>query len=315
MVKKRIIPGVFVNADSIPEAHYRAVCEVCEKGIDIRTEYDRRDKSGKFIDPPSKDAKGLIVISNPFNQPRYPVISFCERGKYIAEILGAKDHLVLPYEELKEKAGKESLGTEWPYSYHQRLASFPLPDGRIVNQFESMIEILARDGISRRAVATTRLPEIDTKLKEDIPCLGEIQLRVTECEGEKYLHMDTKWRSRDLFRAWPDNVIALTFLQQVLAEKLSEKTGERINVGSYSDYSSSLHIYGQSFTENGVDKYVSVGEDKVVAKAMDSRTAGERLVIPELKDLLNEDTWKFGEPQKELIKKIIEKIKSGEWLA
>ena len=36
-------------------------------------------------------------------------LSYCERGKYIAEFLGAKDHLVVPYLELlsRVREGKE----------------------------------------------------------------------------------------------------------------------------------------------------------------------------------------------------------------
>ena len=64
-----------------------------------------------------------------------------------------------------------------------------------------MLERLVRDPFTRRAVADTPVPQIDNFLKEDIPCLREVQLRCSEIEGQLYLNMDTKWRSRDLFKA------------------------------------------------------------------------------------------------------------------
>src|SRR5512146_1484447 len=97
------IPALHVVADSIPLAHHRATRAVLKQGMQIRTQYDRKNSAGEFIDPPSYDASALIHITDPFNQPRYPMISFCERGKYIAEIMGAKDHLVVPVERLSRE--------------------------------------------------------------------------------------------------------------------------------------------------------------------------------------------------------------------
>ncbi len=94
------LPVYHVEAGSIPEAYYGALKAVHFGGHTLRTQYDRRDSDGNFIDPPGKDARVTIRIRDPFAQPRYPALSYCERGKYIAEFLGAKDHLVVPYREL-----------------------------------------------------------------------------------------------------------------------------------------------------------------------------------------------------------------------
>src|SRR5512141_2163230 len=94
------LPAFLVEARSIPEAYYGALKAVHFGGRTLRTQYDRRDADGRFIDPPGKDAKVTILIREPFAQPRFPALSYCERGKYIAEFLGAKDHLVVPYGEL-----------------------------------------------------------------------------------------------------------------------------------------------------------------------------------------------------------------------
>ena len=41
------IPTLHVVADSIPQAHYRAVKAVWEHGARIRTEYDKKNEKGE----------------------------------------------------------------------------------------------------------------------------------------------------------------------------------------------------------------------------------------------------------------------------
>jgi thymidylate synthase len=319
------IPTLHIEAENIPQAHHRAMNAVLRKGMQIRTQYDKKDSAGNYLDPASRDATVLISVRNPFNNPRYPIASCCEIGAYIAEIMGVKDHLVVPFDTLKRdlSSGKKLSATEWPYAYHQRLFAYPLADGTTVDQMGTLVERLAEGPISRRAVATTRVPEIDSFLKDDLPCLGEVQLRCTEDEGMLYLHMNTRWRSRDLFKAWADNVVGLTFMQQYLAKELERNLGREVKVGSYSDFSHSLHIYGQDIKNPGsmgmtAQQYVDISEDAIVGRAMDSEFASENLVIPQLQDLLTEDKikeWRFGEKQIELLREIVGKIKSGEYLA
>ena len=45
------------------------------------------------------------------------------------------------------------------------------------------------------------------------------------------------------------NVYALTDLQRIIAEKISQKTGRPVGVGRYVDITDSLHIYGSYFNE------------------------------------------------------------------
>ena len=319
MEKRGTAPAVFIEADNLAQAHYRAAKAVWEKGIEIRTQYDRKDDKGMFIDPLSKDATVAIFIPNPFSEPRYPAISFVERGVYIAEIMGAKDHYVVPYEILKSGSwGTEGGAKEWPYTYSQRLREYPTPDGRKINQLEEAIKRLVKDPISRRAVCTTRLPDIDVDLKEDIPCLGEVHLRCTEEDGQLYLNMRTYWRSRDLFKAWPDNVVAITFLQQHLAKQLGEKLRREVKVGSYFDVSTSLHLYGQDISMRGVEAFVKLGEQNAVDRAMTSADAGELLVVPELEELTTEakiEEWQFPPKTVEMIRCLAQDIKSGRLVA
>ncbi len=310
------LPAFHVDAESIPEAYYKALHAVHFGGHTLRTQYDRRNADGSYIDPPGKDARVSIRIRDPFAQPRYPALSYCERGKYIAEFLGAKDHLVVPYRELlrRVREGEEFEATEWPYCYHQRLAAYPRSDGSTIDQLEMMLDKLARDAITRRAVATTRVPEIDLFMASDMPCLGEVQLRAIEDgEGRLLLHMHAVWRSRDLYKAWGDNLIGITNLQARLAARLAEKTGREVKVGPYSESNGSLHIYGQDYRTKGMERFFDRLPtcESFVARARRSSDMCEAEVIPQLEDLVKEETWRFPPEAVRLIQDMIEDYRAG----
>ena len=318
------LPTLHVVADSIPLAHYRVMKAVWEHGLAIRTEYDRKDASGQYIDPPSRDARVLIEITNPFGQPRYPPVSFCEIGAYIAEILGVKDHLVLPMETLKTAIHGELSAHQWPYTYHQRLVAHPDLDGSTVDQIALAVERVARTPYTRRAVATTSVPNLDPFLKEDVPCLREVQLRCPEDEnGKLVLNISTAWRSRDLFKAWPDNVVGLTFFFQLLAKEIEKKAGRPVRLGSYADYSFSLHIYGQDFKQVGGDKerglrsfFDNFDESAYLERSLSSDDAKEMLVLPQLRGLLSPqlvEQWRFPPSSIELLNELIAGIESGKY--
>ena len=313
------LPVFHVEAGSIPEAYYAALKAVHYGGHTLRTQYDRRDPDGTFIDPPGKDARVTIRIRDPFAQPRFPALSYCERGKYIAEFLGAKDHLVVPYRELLRmvRAGEEFEATQWPYCYHQRLTAYPRSDGTTIDQLELILDKLAKDPITRRAVASTRVPEIDLFMAADMPCLGEVQLRAIEDEkGRLVLNLHATWRSRDLYKAWADNLIGITNLQARLAARLAEKTGRQVLVGPYSETNGSLHIYGQDYKSKGMDKFFTRFPtcQPFVQRARTSEFLRDAEIIPQLEDLLAETTWKFPPAALNLIQGLIDDYRSGRFV-
>ncbi|NLV42486.1 MAG: hypothetical protein GXY15_14840 [Candidatus Hydrogenedentes bacterium] len=316
------IPTLHVVGDSIPRAYYRAIKAVWEHGYSMRTEYDRKNAAGEFIDPPSRDARVLVEITDPFAQPRFPPISFCEIGTYIAEIMGVKDYRVVPFDKLQGAVHGELEAHEWPYTYHQRLFAHPDAGGSVVDQMALAVERVCATPHSRRAVATTSVPNLDPYLREDIPCLREVQLRCPEdADGTLVLNMNTMWRSRDLYKAWGDNIVALTFLQQVLARQIAEKTGRKVRVGSYADYSCSLHIYGQDFgavggsAERGLKSFFDTfDEESFVARSLPSEFAKDMLVLPQLQNLLTAreiEQWGFPKESQDLIRSLIADIESG----
>jgi thymidylate synthase len=171
-----------------------------------------------------------------------------------------------------------------------------------------MLDRLAREPITRRAVATTRVPEIDLFMAADMPCLGEVQLRAIED--------DAVWRSRDLYKAWGDNLIGITNLQARLAARLAEKTGREVVVGPYSEANGSLHIYGQDYATKGMDRFFTRFPDceSFIQRARTSEFLAEREIIPQLEDLLGESTWKIPPAALELIRGLIEDYRSGRFV-
>ncbi len=238
------IPAFFIEAKSIPEAFEKTMHKVWFEGTAVKTEYDRPD------DPPSRDATVMIKVEDPFSQPRFHR-SFADGlgglAEYVMEVVyGAHDYWVKPREEIQK--GDSSLDKRWTYTYHQRLFEYEI-DNRTINQIDYMIKKLGESDYSRRAQAITWNVFLDTPT-QDPPCLQRIWGRITRDKNNKpYFNMNTHWRSRDLYKAWFENVIALTTLQRKIAEKLSEKLNEEIFVGRYVDISDSLHIYGSYFNE------------------------------------------------------------------
>ena len=321
MAENGRIPTLHITANSVPQAYYRALKKVHEEGLSIRTQYDRKDIEGNYIDPPSRDAKVMIEITDPFSQPRFPRLSYCEIGKYIAEFLGVKDHLVVPFEKLRKmvSSNKEFEATEWPYCYHQRLCAYPSSyDGKPINQLENVVDKLSKDIITRRAVVITAVPEIDLFMKQDMPCLREIQFRAIENQkGELILNTHAVWRSRDLYKAWGDNIIGITNLVQIeIADPLAKKTGRKVIVGPYSEVNGSLHIYGQDYSEKGMNKFFDINpdEDTFIKNSMTSKDAIDTRIIPELEELKKEKTWRLTERELNIIDKLIEGYKSKKFI-
>ena len=315
-------PVIYVSELTLPSAIYAAMREVLARGRQIRTQYDRKEPDGTYLDPPSLDVSSAVEIRNPYAQPRFPKSSCVEIGKYIAETCwGAKDHLILDQDDLKTKLAKgmfdETTDTHWPYTYHQRLFAYPASQGKTINQVQHMLERLAQEPVTRRATAITFVPEIDQYIKGDLPCLQRIALRCTEdASGILHLHMNTHWRSRDLFNAAADNIIAMTFWQREWADELAKMMGREVRVGRYKDFADSLHIYGQVLNSVDVHKMVSHWNALPESdRGYTSEDARDLMVLPDLEKLLAEDdVWHFPEAAKAKIVAEMDRMKRGDYL-
>jgi len=246
--------AIFIEAETIPEAWERAVAETWEKGDEFKTDYD---KPG---DPLSKDTDALIVVKDPFAEPRIHKSipgGLNDLWKYREEVVnGVHDHWVDP------EHGK------WSYTYHGRLVAYPLvrvfgPDGKEkdpendpidpkvdtfkvdrVNQLEDVLNDLQRAGHSRRAVAGIWRPSFDIRHK-DPPCLDLLQFRVFGDE----LRLSILIRSNDNYKAAFMNMFSFTELQKDMARRLSERVGREIKPGEYHHHALSFHLYGSYFKE------------------------------------------------------------------
>ena len=304
-MKSGPIPVLSITEDTIPMAYEKAIKEVWEKGMSIKTEYDRPG------DPPSRDATVMIVVNHPFGQPRFHR-SFADGlgglAEYVMEVVhGAHDYWVKPVEEILK--GKESEDTRWTYTYHGRLFEYQIED-EIVNQIAYLIDRLSQTGHTRRAQAITWNPKLDPPT-EDPPCLQRIWGRLCEDgEGGYFFNMNTHWRSRDLFKAWFENVIGLTTLMRKIAEAISEKMGRRIRLGRYMDISDSLHIYGSYFREIEGDPERGIKSffEKLEGRTFEERTWDSEFIKPYF---INDGVGKGLQPMLEREKEMPEKVREA----
>ncbi len=230
------VPALAVTGATLPEAWEKSVIAAWENGIEIHTEYDRPG------DPPSRDCTMMMVVEDPFAEPRihraFPA-GLEELEVYRLEVVdGVHDHWIDP------AAGK------WTYTYHKRLFDYEI-EGKHVDQIAYSVDRLAASPITRRAQAITWNPLLDAPT-DDPPCLQRLWFRLTEtAPGSRsyILNMNTHWRSRDAYKAAFMNIFALTDLMRVIANRVAEKIGAPVAVGRYVDISDSFHIYGSYFKE------------------------------------------------------------------
>lgn len=233
------IPVFKVEGKNLPEVWEKAVLATWENGITIKTEYDKKN------DPPSKDCTMIMVVEDPFAEPRihraFPG-GLEELEIYRQEVVnGVHDHWINPAE------GK------WTYTYHKRFFDFEMKNEKI-DQINYIIEKLSKVPYSRRAQAITWNPLLDP-LTDDPPCLQRLWLRLVEDEDKYMLNMNSHWRSRDAFKATFMNIFALTDLQRHIAEKISKKIGRKVIAARYVDICDSFHIYGSYY--NDFEKFLN----------------------------------------------------------
>jgi thymidylate synthase len=276
------IPVLHVTGRTLPEAWEKAVIGVWENGVEVQTEYDDEGQ------PPSLDASVMVEVEDPMAEPRLHKNipgGPAQLEVYRQEVVeGIHDHWINPAE------GK------WTYTYHERLFAYaPVDDLQTreekspfgaVNQIDYIVEKLTEAPHSRRAQAITWMPQADPDTY-DPPCLQRLWGRLLP-QGEGYrLNFNAHWRSRDLLMAWFMNVFALTDLQSVIAERLSENLGEPVSCGRYVDISDSLHIYGQYRNEKWEDEVEKMKNTSYVDRAWDSERVEP--MVQEAREHLAED--------------------------
>ena len=224
------LPLICIQAQNLAEGWERAVIACWEQGTAIPTQYDREG------DPPSRDVSLALAIANPLNEPRihralpggiHDLEVYCQEV-----VLGIHDHWIAPQE------GK------WQYTYHERIEAYSLPDGRVLNQLDYVVDALADAPHTRRAQISIWKCWEDAGI-HDPACLQRMWFRIY---GD-HLVMSCHMRSNDAFKASYMNMYAFTELQRLVAERVSERLGREITVGQYNHIVDSYHIYGSYFKE------------------------------------------------------------------
>ena len=271
------IPVIAVAARCLPEAWEKAVLAVWDEGLPVKTQYDQPHE------PPSKDATVVVTIAKPLAEPRihknFPG-GPAELEVYRQEVIeGIHDHWI------DSEAGK------WTYTYHQRLFAYcdnSKTNANKIDQIQCMVDCLAQEGHTRRAQAITWIPHEDARA-EHPPCLQRIWCRLVSGEnGKMFLNMNTHWRSRDLYKAWFMNVYALTDLQRVIAERISQRTNQHVMVGRYVDISDSLHIYGHDL-ERVAKEVEKIRHSPFTERAWESTHPAFEMMTREAKEKLAQD--------------------------
>ncbi len=233
-MKNAQIPIIKVEGKTLPETWEKAVVATWEEGLDIKTEYDKK------ADPLSKDCTMIMVVDEPMREPR--IHRAFPGGLEDLEIYRQEVVLGIHDNWIKPEEGK------WTYTYHQRLFDYRI-EGNSIDQVDYIIHKLQTTPYSRRAQAITWNPKSDP-VTDDPPCLQRIWTRLVELpDGGYSLNMNTHWRSRDAYKASFMNIFALTDLQRMIAQKISEGLGLEVAVGRYVDISDSFHIYGSYLEE------------------------------------------------------------------
>lgn len=244
------IPVLLVSARSLAEMWERSLLELWKHGTRARTQYDRCDERGNYLDPPSLDATMLMVCEEPFGEP---VIHRAFPGgledleEYRLEVLeGVKNHWV--------RDPADPTDQRWEYTYNGRLTAYPAKkvdytSGSVsitpFDQLDYIMERLAADPFTRRAIAHTWVVGEDTGY-ESPPCLQGVWVRaLPDDAGGLTLNMDVRFRSRDAYDAAFMNCFALVHLMQELAGRLQQRLGKPVRLGRYADFSDSYHVYGR----------------------------------------------------------------------
>lgn len=246
--------SIHVVSESLPEAWEEAVLQCWEEGDSFSTQYD---KSG---DPKSKDVIALIHVKKPFSEPRihkaFPG-GLNDLEKYRSEVLyGVHDYFM----------NDLSNENRWQYTYSERIFEYKVPcncngivsddllyGGDIcpkcgntgeqkINQVDEVVDMLKKAPHTRRAQIVTWQTWKDLGkncVHGDPACLQRIQVRVQDGK----LNMNVSMRSNDGYKAAFMNMYAFTELQKVIADEVG------VDVGEYSHYADSFHIYGSYFKE------------------------------------------------------------------
>lgn len=188
----QLVPLIFTNGDKVITENGQKTLELLDCTVIINNPLLHFDSSKEPIKIPVNYPLGKQYIK-----------------KYIQQIFYGTDN-------------------KFCYDYHSRLFNYKSE----VNQIEYCISKLQKNLNSRRAVAITWYPDLDTTV-DDVPCLQYIQFLVRNNK----LFMKVLFRSNDALLAFPANAYGLMRVGLYIADRLN------VRFSKYSHTSVSMHIY------------------------------------------------------------------------
>lgn len=149
------------------------------------------------------------------------------------------------------------------------------------NQVENVLDMLAKNVGSKRAVIQLFNAEDIEKRYPEIPCTTTLQFMGRNGR----LHMSVTMRSNDAYLGLPHDVFCFTMIQEMVATTLG------LEVGEYYHYVGSMHLYTKDL--EGAARYNQEGHQRTVE--MPAMQPGKPFdFVPTLREA--EDRIRHGEP-------------------
>jgi thymidylate synthase len=258
------IPIISIESENLAEAVHETIIACHDRGCRIETP---KQKQGMTL---GYDADITVKIKNPDSDPKvyFPGVHDDARGvmQYILEVThGIHNH----WKKCQEHP------EWWGYTYNERFVDqLPFIFQRIKKDWTEKIGEWG-NGRGRPSgrdyqFTTWRAGEDIILEQDDPPCLqrGQIRLLLNK-EGDMVLNYSTDWRSRDLLKAWNENIIGQIELMKLFKDKISDMLQTPIKLGPYIDHCSSLHLYGLYIDRDGLEQKIEqMKKDGYNAKSM-----------------------------------------------
>jgi len=297
-------PTIHLVRENLPEAWEDTTLALMGIGQIAHTGYDPTseggDYQGEFQSFPSIEGTVMMHINDAKAEPRLHkgyLGGWLGLGSYIAEVEGVHDHWMISPAEVvsmikKGRFNEIRRDDRWNYTYHQRLTGYPYLDieaePKTINQLDQVVRKLTNEPLSKSAQAITWDPRWDhndgqmgeTWSGYHSPCLQRLWFRLLPFKNGFKLNTNSHWRSRDHFKAVPQNIIGVTeAITEPIRLTLQDSLGVPVERGRYVDISDSLHLYGHYFdpAQQGLDAEKALGEIFKVARGEPIKN---RLIFP-----------------------------------
>ena len=254
----KLSPINVIEENDFRNAWVKAIQPVLEKGVVIVFGGPDKDDRTKIGRKTAKDSRQIIALSG---QAIAQIENFEVHPQFFMKVPALRAYCqqltregVAAWSALPEGDVHKSS-----YNYLELIINYPRIFGpgtfdQMQILKENLAEQIEHNIVSNRTQAITWQPEKHAKHHEP-PCLQRIQIRyLGENENKQgVVEVGYDWRSRDLFRAWPANIVCVTAAINHEVVKPNNCLIVRIV-----DYSASLHIYADAWEEAAKVKLLPV---------------------------------------------------------